>query len=82
MALPGSVLIITEVPELAFFEPCLYYQLGEDKATGQVASFSWIQYNYGNDLKSMKRYYAITIIHTLRMEENKNVRILTFISIS
>ena len=38
-ALPGSVLITRKVPELAFFEPSLHYQLQEDKTNRGDALF-------------------------------------------
>ena len=39
VALPGSVLITTKVPELAFFLPSLHCQLQEDKAKGKWCAF-------------------------------------------
>ena len=52
MALPGSVLITTKMPELAFFEPSLHCQLQEDKAMVEVVCFSWkcICYNARSNL--------------------------------
>ena len=39
VALPGSVLITTKVPELAFVEPSLHYQQQEDKAMWRWCAF-------------------------------------------
>ena len=61
MVLPGSVLITTKVPELAFFLPSLNCQLQEDKSTTKVPELAFFLPSVHCQLqedKSMPRWCA------------------------